>query len=66
MGHSAEYQTELYIKQLEQVAQTLFDQGMGFKNGGHDELARSAFEQSAQLNRVIVDLRKIMEKRAWL
>ncbi|AQT92643.1 MULTISPECIES: hypothetical protein [Pseudomonas fluorescens group] len=62
MGHSAEYLTELYINQLEQMAQTLFDQGVGFKDGGHDELAKSAFEQPAQLKRVIVDLRKIMGK----
>jgi len=62
VGHSADYQTELYIKQLEQIAQTLFDQSKKFNEGGLEELAGSTLEQAEQLRRAIGHLRKIMEK----
>lgn len=62
MGHSADYQTELHIKQLEQIAQTLLDQGVSLRAAGHDKLGDSAFEQASQLTRVIVELRKMMEE----
>lgn len=61
MGHSAEYQTELYVKQLEQMVQTLIDQGEKFKEGGLEELADSTFEQADKLKRAVGHLRKIME-----
>ncbi|ANF84777.1 hypothetical protein A7J50_1343 [Pseudomonas antarctica] len=62
MGHSADYQTKLHIEQLEQVVQTLLDQGKKFREGGLGELADTAEDQAAQLKRVIADLRKLMEK----
>ncbi|MCF5723908.1 hypothetical protein [Pseudomonas syringae] len=62
MGHSADYQTELYIKQLEQIAQSLFDQSKKFSEEGLDELAGSTFDQASQLMRAVAQLRKIMEK----
>ncbi|ARB29663.1 hypothetical protein ATI14_1790 [Pseudomonas tolaasii NCPPB 2192] len=62
MGHSAEYQTELYIKQLEQMAQNLFDQSKKFRDGGLEDMADSTFEQASQLLRAIGQLRKIMEE----
>lgn len=62
MGHSAGYQTELYIQQLEQMAQNLFDQSKKFREGGLEELADSTFDQASQLMRAIDQLRKIMEK----
>lgn len=62
MGHSADYQTELHIKELEQLAQTLFDQGEKFREDGLEELAVSTFEQAEQLRRAIGHLRQIMEK----
>ncbi|WLH49778.1 hypothetical protein [Pseudomonas tolaasii] len=62
MGHSADYQTELYIKQLEQMAQNLFDQSKKFREGGLEEMADSTFEQASQLLRAIGQLRKIMEE----
>lgn len=61
MGHSADYETELYIKQLEQMAQTLFDQSNKFREGGLVELANTTFDQASQLVRAIGQLRKIME-----
>jgi hypothetical protein len=61
MGHSAEYQTELYIKQLEEMAQTLFDQGERFRVGNLEELAVSTFEQAEQLRSAAGQLRKVME-----
>ncbi|MFW9086981.1 hypothetical protein ACOI7N_20810 [Pseudomonas sp. P2758] len=62
MGHSAAYQTELHIRQLEQVSQSLFEQGVDFRDAGYDELADAAFSQASQLKRVIVELKKMMEK----
>lgn len=62
MGHSADYQTELHIKELEKVVQTLLDQGKKFREGGLGELADTAFDQARQLKRVIADLRKMMEE----
>jgi methionine synthase I (cobalamin-dependent) len=62
MGHSAEYQTELYIQQLEQMAQTLCDQGEKFREGGLEALTVSTFEQAEQLRRAIAHLRKVLEK----
>ncbi|XUK66309.1 Phosphate transport system regulatory protein PhoU [Pseudomonas yamanorum] len=62
MGHSADYQIELHIKQLEQIMQTLFDRGVDLKDAGYDDLAYAAFDQSAQLKRVIAVLRKTTEK----
>lgn len=62
MGHSADYQTELYIKQLEQIAQTLFDQSKKFSEGGLEELADSTFDQASQLTRAIGQLRQVMEE----
>ncbi|WP_395609579.1 hypothetical protein [Pseudomonas sp. B22129] len=62
MGHSAEYQTELYIKQLERMAQNLFDQSKKFREGGLEELSGSTLEQASQLTRAIGHLRKIMEE----
>ncbi|MGN7441742.1 hypothetical protein [Pseudomonas lactis] len=62
MGHSADYQTELYVKQLEQVAQTLCDQGGKFREGGLEALAVSTFEQAEKLRRTIAHLREALEK----
>lgn len=62
MGHSADYQTELYVKQLEQMAQTLCDQGEKFRKGGLEALAASTFERAEQLRRAIAHLRKVLEK----
>jgi hypothetical protein len=60
MGHSADYQTELYIRELEQVAKTLAEQGFKLKDAGCDGLANAAFDQADQLKRVIVALRRQM------
>lgn len=60
MGHSADYQTELYIKQLEQAAQTLSDQGKKFNEGGLKELADATYDQVEQLNHAIVELKKVL------
>ncbi|RON86785.1 hypothetical protein [Pseudomonas fluorescens] len=62
MGHSPEYQTELYIKQLEQMVKTLLDQAEKFREGGLDELADATLDKSEQLKRAIVQLRKVMEE----
>lgn len=61
MGHSAEYQTELYIKQLEQMAQTLSEQSEKFRDGELKELADSTFEQAEHLRRIVGHLRKVVE-----
>ncbi|NWC72555.1 hypothetical protein HX823_00525 [Pseudomonas sp. P7759] len=62
MGHSADYQIDLYVKQLEQVAQTLCDQADKFREGGLEALAVSTFEQAEQLRRAIAHLREALEK----
>lgn len=62
MGHSANYQTELYIKDLEQAAQILADQGMKLRKNGYESLANASFEQAEALEHVIVALRRQMDK----
>lgn len=63
MGHSADYQTELQIRELEQVAQILAEQGLKLKEAGYEGLANAAFDQSEQLKRVLVALRRQMSKK---
>ena len=62
MGHSAEYQTELRIRELEQVAQILAEQGQKLKEAGYEGLANAAFDQAEQLKRVLVALRHQITK----
>lgn len=62
MGHSANYQTELYIKDLEQAAQILADQGVKLKKNGYESLANASFEQAEKLELVIAELRRQMDK----
>lgn len=57
MGHSADYQTELQIRELEQVAQILAEQGLKLKDAGYEGLANAALDQAEQLQRVLVELR---------
>lgn len=63
MGHSADYQTELQIRELEQVAQILAEQGLKLKEEGYEGLANAAFDQSEQLKRVLVALRRQISKK---
>lgn len=62
MGHSADYQTELQIRELEQVAQILSEQGLKLKEAGYEGLANAASDQAEQLKRVLVALRRQMSK----
>lgn len=62
MGHSAEYQTELYIRQLDQMSQTLFDESEKFRKDGLDELADATLDKSEQLRHAIAHLRKVIEE----
>ncbi|NWB94843.1 hypothetical protein HX882_02935 [Pseudomonas gingeri] len=61
MAHSADYQFNLYIKELELVAQTLTDQASRLKESGHDTLAEAASKQADQLIEVIAELQHLME-----
>jgi hypothetical protein len=63
MGHSADYQTELQIRELEQVAQIMAEQGLKLKEAGYEGLANAAFDQAEQLKRVLVALRLQMSKK---
>jgi hypothetical protein len=63
MGHSADYQTELKIRELEQVAQILAEQGVKLKEAGYEGLANAAFDQAEQLRRMLITLRQQMSKR---
>ena len=58
MGHSANYQMELYITNLEQLAQHLVDQGNRLKEQGLDTLALSVLDQVQQLQLAIANLRQ--------
>ena len=60
MGHSADYQTEQYIKRLERAAQSLADEGTKLKEDGHAAFALSVFDQVNQLKRAIAELRYLM------
>lgn len=61
MGHSADYQTDLQITQLERIARLLSAQGEKLSGAGFTDLAGTAFEQAELLTRAIVDLKSLME-----
>ena len=58
MGHSANYQMELYVTNLEKLAQKLNDQAIKLRESGHDTLAILVKNQAQQLQLAITDLRK--------
>lgn len=58
MGHSANYQMELYVTNLEKLAQKLIDQAIKLRESGHDTLALLVINQVQQLQLAIADLRK--------
>lgn len=58
MGHSAEYQTELDICDLEYVVQILDEQADKLYEAGAQTLAAASVHQSEQLQSVIVLLRR--------
>ncbi|RTY78496.1 hypothetical protein [Pseudomonas veronii] len=60
VGHSAEYQTEQYIKRLEQAVQNLTEEGTKLKENGQDAFALSVFDQVDQLKRAIAELRHLV------
>lgn len=60
MAHSADYQTELYIKRLERATLSLVDEGNKLKEHGHDSFALSVFNQADQLKHAISELRYLM------
>lgn len=63
MAHSAVYQTEKCIQNLEQLAQELEDQGRKIRDNGYSALAMSVLDQAQQLRLAIVTLRnEISEK----
>lgn len=59
LAHSAEYQSEVYTKQLEFVAQTMLAQASELEKVGQDSLAKAASEQAANLHAVIAKLRSL-------
>lgn len=61
MGHFANYQTERYIKRLEQIFQGLVQQGATLEASGLNGLAKAVFDQVDQLSEAITDLRKALE-----
>jgi hypothetical protein len=62
MGHSADYQTELHIRELEQVAHILMEEGLKLKEAGYEGLANAAFDQAEQLKRALITLRLQISK----
>jgi hypothetical protein len=62
MGHSADYQSELYIRELEQMAQAMADKGAKLKDEGHDALARTVLDKAERMQRAIAALRSQMDK----
>ncbi|MDR0189412.1 hypothetical protein RCO22_10725 [Pseudomonas yamanorum] len=62
MGHSADYQTELYSQQLERLVRILSDQGENLLGVGLKELASSAFEQAERLKLVNIHLKNMMAR----
>ncbi|WP_431037081.1 hypothetical protein [Pseudomonas yamanorum] len=62
MGHSTDYQTELYSQQLERLVQILSDQGENLRGVGLNELASSAFEQAERLKRANIHLKNMMAR----
>lgn len=61
MKPPADDQAELYIRQLEQAAQTLFDQSDKFRECGLNDLADEILQQAEQLKRAIGRFRKVIE-----
>ncbi|VVM75082.1 hypothetical protein PS664_01991 [Pseudomonas fluorescens] len=61
MGHSANYQMELYVKDLERLARKLEGQGAVLRQNGCSALALSVFDQAQQLRIAIEALKQMMK-----
>lgn len=61
MGHSANYQMELYVKDLERIARKLEGQGAVLRQNGSSALALSVFDQAQQLRIAIEALKQVIK-----
>ncbi|SDR38387.1 hypothetical protein SAMN04490186_5859 [Pseudomonas grimontii] len=63
MGHSADYQAELQIRDLEYIAQILKEQANILNKTGAKALAKESYNQAEQLGIVITLLRRKRKER---
>ena len=60
MGHSANFQVELYARKLEQAAEGLIREGAVLKNNGLDSLGEAVLFQAEKLKLAVAELRGLM------
>lgn len=62
MGHSADFQVELYARKLEQAAERLIREGRVLKENGLDSLGEAILIQAENLKMAVAELRNLMSK----
>ncbi len=60
MGHSANFQVELYARKLEQAAEGLTREGTVLKDNGLDSLGEAVLSQAEKLKLAVAELRGLM------
>ncbi|SEB36484.1 hypothetical protein FIV41_08995 [Pseudomonas marginalis] len=60
MGHSANFQVELYARKLEQAAEGLTREGTVLKDNGLDSLGEAVLSQAKKLKLAVAELRGLM------
>jgi hypothetical protein len=60
MGHSANFQVELYARKLEQAAEGLIREGTVLKDNGLDSLGEAILFQAEKLTLAVAELRGLM------
>ena len=60
MGHSANFQVELYARKLEQAAEGLTREGTVLKDNGLDSLGEAVLFQAEKLKLAVAELRGLM------
>ncbi len=64
MGHSADYQTDLYGRALELISMELLEQGVKFIARGSQELGKAAIGQSERLMLDTADPKTVLDDQA--
>ena len=60
MGHSANFQVELYARKLEQAAEGLTREGTVLKDNGLNSLGEAVLLQAEKLKLAVAELRGLM------
>ncbi len=60
MGHSADFQVELYARKLEQAAESLILKGRVLKENGLESLGEAILLQAEKLKIAVAELRDVI------